>query len=278
MDMRNSIIVFLLLLLFPLTGRATGLSGDVICIEGKEWELMDKPINTDSDLFNRLMDFIPENHCITTSNGEGYTAFWEIRNNYLYLQKIKVCVYDNEKESTITFDVDTLKTVFAPYYTQDGICARWFTGEIRAGQGKMVRYVHSGFDRNMEIENVMRVKRGKITRTHIYHNYIKPGLNLRDSQDELIKRFPWDQFPETKGQRLIIYMSDFKMTDDGHLQDFDLHFILIRPMKKEIKAPDHPLRKAFKETMKSIHPWETLYINGKYTMEFKQLVMSIWEK
>lgn len=278
-DIKSYLTALLLLLLIPFTGRATGLSGDVIYIEGEEWELMAKPIDEDSVIFARLMDFIPENHCATTANWQGYTGFWEVRNNRLYLQKIEVCLYDREKQkkSTLTFDADTLKPVFASYSTPDGIFARWFTGEIRAGKGDLVRYIHSGFHRNLQIEKVMTVKDGKIIGTHLYHNQKKAGLNLKDAQAELIKRFPWKQFPEIKGQRLIFSIRDFKMTDDGHLLDFNVVTLFIRPMKKEIKTPDSLLIKAFKETMKSIYPWETFYVNGKLLMEFNQFVMPIWE-
>ena len=47
--------VLLLLSCAPL--KATGLDGDVIYIEGEEWELLNKPIEWDSTLFVRLMEF-----------------------------------------------------------------------------------------------------------------------------------------------------------------------------------------------------------------------------
>lgn len=279
MDLRNYMTALLLLLLIPFTGRATGLAGDIIRIEGEEWGLMAKPIHADSILFARLMDFLPKHHSTTTANWEGYTGFWEVRNNRLYLQKIEVRLYEKgkQKESSLTFDADTLKLVFTSCSTPEGIFARWFSGEIRAGKGDLVRYVHSGFDRNMQIEKVMTVKEGKIIRTHLYQNLKKAGLNLKDAQAELTKRFPWQQFPDIKGQRLIFSIRDFKLTDDGHLLDFDVIFLFITPMKKEIKTSDHPLIKAFKESMKSMYPWEILYINGKRRMEFDQFVIAIRE-
>lgn len=276
MGIKKCSVAILFLFVF-LQLKARGLSGDVIYIDGESWELMEKPIDTDSTLYARLINFLPKNHCVTTANWEGYTAFWEIRNGYLYLQRMEVCVYDkvSEKESTVVFHADTLKELFAPYYKQKKICARWFSGELRAGQGDLVRYMHIGFDRNMETEQVMTIKHGKVLKSNIYHNYKTSGWNLSKAQDEVTKRFPWEQFPEYQGQRLIFSISNFQITPDGRLSDFDVNVIYINPMNKEIEDRNHPLVKAFKETLKSIYPWEVLFINGKYTAEYERYVMQI---
>lgn len=64
----KSMMTAILFFLIPWEGKATGLSGDVIYLQGEEWVLLDKPINRDSILFHRLMEFLPDNHCITTAN------------------------------------------------------------------------------------------------------------------------------------------------------------------------------------------------------------------
>lgn len=280
MCIRNYLILIVFILLVPRGIRATGLSADIIYIQGEKWSLMAKPIHADSAVFARLRNFIPENHCASTANWEGYTGFWEIRRDSLYLQKIEVCLYnpDRREKSALTFHADALKDVFAAYYTSDGICARWFSGEMRAGKGEFVSYVHLGFARHMETEKVMTVKKGKITSTCLFHNYKKAGLNLQNAQAELIKRFPWEQFPEVKGKRLSFYLRDLKLTDDGRLVGLEIPFVHIRPGGKKIETVDDPLIKAFKEVLKAIYPWEVLYVNGEYTADVKSFVMPIWEK
>lgn len=279
MYIKKYLIAILFLFIF-LRVEATGQSCDVIHIKGEEWALMAKPINDNLILYARLRDFLPKIHCVTTANWDGYTAFWEIRNGYLYLLRMEVCVYDEAKkeESTLIFDTDMLETLFTPYSEQGEICARWFSGELRAGQGSLVRYVHIGFDRNMETEQVMTIKYGKVLQSNIYHNHKKAGLNLQDAQHEIIKRFPWEQFPEYQGQRLSFSISNFQMTNDGRLLNLDVSAIFIRPMREEIEDGNHPLVEAFKETLKSIYPWEMLYINGKFTMEYAHFVMPIQEE
>lgn len=82
----KSMMTAILFFLIPWEGKATGLSGDIIYLQGEEWVLLNKPIYRDSILFNRLMDFLPKNHCITTANWEGYTAYWEVQHSHLYLE------------------------------------------------------------------------------------------------------------------------------------------------------------------------------------------------
>ena len=79
----KSMMTAILFFLIPWEGKATGLSGDVIYLQGEEWVLLDKPINRDSILFHRLMEFLPDNHCITTANWEGYTAYWEVQQSHV---------------------------------------------------------------------------------------------------------------------------------------------------------------------------------------------------
>jgi hypothetical protein len=272
----KSLMTAILFLLIPQAIKATGLSGDVIYLQGEEWSLLDKPIDRDSILFHRLMEFLPENHCITTANREGYTAYWEVRQSHLFLHHLEVCIYDEQKkeEYSLTYQPDQLKKVFQPYYQDRKICARWFSGELRAGTGKLVRYVHSGFDRNMETEQVMALQHGHIESSQTYHNTIRAGIKIKNSQDEIIRRFPWHRFPEYKGQRITFDVENIQCASDGHL---DVRAIFVRPKRENIEDENHPLAKALKEVLKSIYPWEVLFINGKWTTEFSRFAVGIWE-
>lgn len=279
MYIKNYFIIILFLCTF-LQVRATGLSGDIISFNGETWILMAKPINMDSILYKRLMDFIPDNHCISTANWDGYTAFWEIRDNYLCLQRMEVYVHNEErtKDSTIVYDAEALQTLFAPYYKDGRIQARWLSGELRAGKGEFVRYVHTGFDRNMETERVLYVKNGQVVKTATYSNFKKNGLKITNAHDEIIRRLPWKRFPEYKGQRILLILSNFQMTDDGHFKDCKISAILQRPPREDIKDDNHPLIIALKETLKDIYPWEIMFINGQYTIGYTSLSISILEK
>ena len=258
--------------------KATGQSGDVILLEGEKWVLMAKPIGYDSLLCRRVDDFLPENVSRSTGNYSGYTAFWEIRDGYLCLQRVEADVYDevSKKEYRRVYEVKELQPLFVAYCQAGEIQARWFSGELRAGKGNVVRYVHDGFSRNMETEQVLTVRNGKVLKTQTYHNYRRAGLNLMKAQEEIMCRFPWEQFPEYRGERIIFSISDFQMTEDGRFVDCNVRFIFLRSSREKIDGRNHPLALALKETLKSIYPWEVLFINGKYTVEYRNFTMPLW--
>lgn len=220
----KKVILLILLCAVMLTLKATGQSGDVIRLEGEEWVLMAKPIGYDSLLCMRMDDFLPENVSRSTGNYSGYTAFWEVRDGYLCLKRVEADVYDevSKKEYTRMYEVKDLQPIFAAYCQAETIQARWFSGKLRAGKGDVVRYVHDGFDRNMETERVLTVRNGKVLETQTYHNYRRAGLNLMKAQGEIVRRFPWERFPEYQGERIIFSISDFQMTEDGHFVDLSL--------------------------------------------------------
>lgn len=110
----KKVILLLLLCGVMLTLKATGQSGDVIRLEGEEWVLMAKPIGYDSLLCRRMEAFLPENVSRSTGNYSGYTAFWEVRDGYLCLQRVEADVYDevSKKESTRVYEVKELQSLF----------------------------------------------------------------------------------------------------------------------------------------------------------------------
>ena len=254
--------VLLLLSCAPL--KATRLDGDVIYIEGEEWELLNKPIEWDSTLFVRLMEFLPENHCTSTANWEGYTAHWEVRDDSLYLQHLEVCVYDTltRECDTLAFFPDSLKALFAPYYKNGRICARWMNGTIRAGRGELVRYEHMGFDRNVETERLMRLRGGGVVEDRTYHNRKQEGLDLEGVHRELVRRFPWDDFPEYKDSFFLFWVRDVRVSPDGRLSDFVLRRFSDRGKRGE-ELKDTPIGDALRKTLKSIGPWQVLYIHNE---------------
>ena len=273
----KKMMLLILLCGVMLTLKATGQSGDVIRLEGEEWVLMAKPIGYDSLLCRRMEAFLPENVSRSTGNYSGYTAFWEVRDGYLCLKRVEADVYDeaSKEESIRVYEVKDLQPIFAAYCQAGEIQARWFSGELRAGKGDVVRYVHDGFDRNMETEQVLTVRNGKILETQTYHNYRRAGLNLMKAYGEIVRRFPWERFPEYRGERFLFSLSDFQTTEDGHFVDCDVRFIFLRTSRKMINDGNHPLALAFKETLKSIYPWEVLFINGKYTSEYRNLTITL---
>lgn len=274
-------IIICLFILTVFTAQATSYAGDIIHIAGEEWNLLANPIEEDSTLLAQVLNFLPEEREHSTSNWYGYTAHWEMREGWLYLTGIETKLYDEvyPNHSSLFLDADTLKHIFSPYYNveQKAICARWISGKFRAGKGKMIRYSHAGFDRNLETELFMNIKNGQIVCTQLYHNYKTEGVTPLTVSNELSKRFPWNRFPELRGKELAVEVQNVCIDEDGHLSDANIYALHITYTNQSFKDPNHPLVKAFIETMKSVYPWQVLYIYGKRTIEFNDSLIKLSE-
>lgn len=270
------ILILLLAVMQTSLLLATGHAGDYIFINGEEWELLDKPLNKDSAVYANLMKFLPEGRSVSTANWDGYTAYWTVIDGKIYLQKIDVHMYsshDNE-EYTLVYEADSLRNLFVSYYDGQGILAKWLNGDVRSGRGKVIRYFHSGFNRNMEEECIMSIYGGTIVNSMLYHNYKKDGFSLASGQQELEKRFPFNRFPELKEKGISFLMRDFKVSPEGKL--LDCHVQARLPGARDfLKEQQHPYIKAYKAVLSDIHPWEVLYINGEYTVAFPSYIMPL---
>lgn len=220
-------IIICLFILTVFTAQATSYAGDIIHIAGEEWNLLANPIEEDSVLLAQVLNFLPEEREHSTSNWYGYTAHWEMREGWLFLIGIETEPYDevHQNHSSLFLDADTLKHIFSPYYNaeQKAICACWISGEFRAGKGKMIRYSHAGFDRNLETELFMDIKNGQIVCTQLYHNYKTEGITPLTVSNELSKRFPWSRFPELRGKELAVEVQNVCIDEDGHLSDANIY-------------------------------------------------------
>lgn len=270
------ILILLLAVMQTSLLLATGLAGDYIFINGEEWELLDKPLNKDSAVYANLMKFLPEGWSMSTANWDGYTAYWTVIDGKIYLQKIDVHMYsshDNE-EYTLVYEADSLRNLFVSYYDGQGILAKWLNGDVRSGRGTVIRYFHSGFNRNMEEECIMSIYGGTIVNSMLYHNYKKDGFNLASGQQELEKRFPFNRFPELKEKGISFLMRDFKVSPEGKLLDCHVQARL-RGARGFLEEQQHPYIKAYKAVLSDIHPWEVLYINVEYTVAFPSYIMPL---
>ena len=263
-------ITFLLML--PLSAKATGQTGDIIYIDGKKWSLLGKPLNYDDELYTKLNEFLPTDREWSTANWSGYTGCWEIVYGRLYLKKVVVYMYDKilKKHYEITYDAYDLKELFAPYYTVHGISAEWYSNKaVTAGRGECIRYIHDAYDRNYAEELVMTFEKGEVMKEEYWRNKkVTDGCSLRDGAGmEVIKLFPYEQFPELETQRVIVHFRNVAVSADGRFKDCDADLFWSKDKSME-ENPNHPIIIAFKETMRKVYPWETFYIHGKNTINY----------
>lgn len=260
-------LLFLLTLaLVSLTTYATGQESDIIYIDGTQWELLGRPANMDSVLYRELKEALPKERSWNTANWDGYTAYWSIQQDKLFLDSIQYMLYEADTKTYRTERLcsDTLLRVFKNYADENGrIVAKWLNRDIRAAKGKVIYYEHMGFERNYETERIISIEQGTVCGVKDYQNYVVDGFSFERSssnfQNELRQKFPLhiEQYPELAGvSRIVFSIKKARVDAQGHLVDCEV---------KVLRPDDNPrLAAEIADAMKAYHPWRVLYIKGEY--------------
>lgn len=249
-------ILFLLLLSALIEVNATPAMPDYIVLDGKGWKFMAKPVNLAPVCQEMLVQYLPENRIVTSANWDGYLCEWVIKNDSLYLHRV---TFEMEIGAKIAVDTDSLYKIFRPYLTHDGICASWFSGEVRAGRGDMVRYSEYSFMSYYETEYVLKIENGGIAHMELYHNRTIDGYDYDNIIKGVSKRFDYDDFPGLDG-RLLVECNVVGITSGGIVTDIEC-----RPLRVDGKLPPNKIKEMMKkieETLKSIRPWKRYCLNG----------------
>lgn len=219
--MKRFLLIILCVLLACPISWGTGQEGDIIVLDGEEWQLLGAPLERlDSLTYHHLRDILGW-ESRSTGNWRGYVAYWSVSDGMLYLDK--VVKYDedlivekvvdgeeylvSEKVAT-ECDYGTVCGILKKYVRNGKVCASWLSDEMIAGKGGLVRYVHMGFNRDYEEEIVISVAQGTASLSQIYHN--RPGLGPQEDNrlDTYLKAFPTDGYGLEKGRYLFRFKYD----------------------------------------------------------------------
>lgn len=254
------------LMLLALTAYATGQEGDVIYINGERLELLGKPICLDSTLYHTLKDELPSNRPIVTSNWDGFTAYWSINNDKLYLDSVRCEAYDPNAKAVVGESIpsETLYRIFSRYNAGNRIVASWVSGKFRVAKGKVIYYQHTGFERNYEDETLLDIDQGKVIGKKEYQNFVSEGfafdkLEQNGAQEMLHKILPLhiERYPELAHvKRLVFRVKHARVDERGNLLECDVQVV-----KPDVNPQ---LATEIAEALKAYHPWKVYYINGEY--------------
>jgi hypothetical protein len=254
-------LLFIKYLILAIAANATGQLGDIIYIDGICWELLAKPICIDSVLFHDLIAVLPPERSISTANWDGFTAYWSIKQNVLYLDSIRYEQYDSDTKVANRMPSATLFRVFKKYVTEDHIVGSWLTGDIRVAKGKVIYYQHMAFERNYEEEQIISIDKGIVIGKKVYHNYTIDGFSFEKvkGSKELRRLFPIhiEQYPElANAKRIVFRIEKARVNDQGILEECEV---------KVLKPSDNQrLATEMEGLMKAYHPWKVSFINGEF--------------
>ena len=160
--MRNLIKLFYLIVLcalFPTKLMATAQQSEKIFINGKKYDMLSCPLERNSIIHEILEKIKPAKIVTNTSLWRGYVGYWSIKKNTLYLDSLQFEIEDLEAgDFVIKTIIPKNESAFSAYKDNIGIKASWFSGELRVIQGKLLMYVHMGFDSTFKIEKFLTVK------------------------------------------------------------------------------------------------------------------------
>jgi hypothetical protein len=145
----------------------TAQAHETIIYEGEQYGMADEPLYKYLLFYHffrlrRRPKFVVE----STACWRGYYGTWEIKDEKLYL--IKLLAYTKGyKEVDIEFVFPGKREVFA----------WWFTGEIRIPLGKLLKYVHSGYDSVFEEDLFLAFYKGILVNSRIEDNRDKENLD-----------------------------------------------------------------------------------------------------
>lgn len=180
---------------FIIFGIAIIVSGNIfaaaqfgdILIEGKDtFELCSNPLELYFEI--KKSRTINGEELAMTSNAcyRGYRATWELRNDSLFLVKIRKGCSSWGNEEPIYFN---LKSEFG----SDIVFAKWATGVFYSPRGGILKYVHAGYASIYEEEKYLFLNTGTIdsvlTRSNIAYEKgkVKPtSKSLSDTLSQII--------------------------------------------------------------------------------------------
>jgi len=156
----SSLLLLLVLIVFPALAFATAQQPDVLILDGKQYAIYTNPLEP---YLTKYPDLLPKSNVISTSLWRRYVAQWEIKNGSLVLTDVASLQSINKpgERGSSTELVSVMKEMF-PGQTE--VVALWFTGHIIVPNGKLVHYVHMGYASTYKKYIILRVEQGLVTR------------------------------------------------------------------------------------------------------------------
>jgi hypothetical protein len=139
----------------------TAQSHESITYNGQRYSMATEPLNQ----YLRSNNVSLPRNGICSSCWRGYTGFWEIKNDRLYLTGLEI-FEETINNSGMNYLFPGQREVFA----------EWFSGEIRIVCGKMLHYVHLGYESVFEEDMFLYFKDGVLINERIVDNRDKANI------------------------------------------------------------------------------------------------------
>ncbi|KKB58355.1 hypothetical protein [Parabacteroides gordonii] len=272
---KRLLLIYLLWSCFTISVKATGQVGEIIIIGHDTLSMLSCPIEADSliseEVQKQIRTFLSDEH-FSTGCYRRYIGYWQLENNTLYLEKIRVYPDRHEGEQTFL----KIDSIFGRYKEKESrITASWFSGELKVVSGKCVSYIHDGFLRDYEHERIYKIEQGKVISQAFYENSLqKARITKEEALQFIIQQFNKDLFPELKDIKVGCLFSLIPQKD-GKIDSLIIHHITFG--KEDISSERQQL---FIQELRScfnlIPEWDVITIHGKIQPTLSRWFIPLW--
>lgn len=244
-DKQMTRTVIIILTFISIQTFATGQQGELIIYEGNTLQMMSEPLETylrAHEPREKLYPFLKDG--CSTGLWRGYVGLWEYKDNGLFLIDIYGCGRKG---------INVKKEIFRN--NEGPISASWFTGQLFIEKGKMIKYIHSGYERIYEQEIVIDIDKGVVKDIKTYDNGVKPNdkgcsRDPKDILEKIYQEINWTNIPKlSKDYKLFVVI---KIGNNGELIENEIKGNLSEAYKNEIS-----------KVLESFPPIQVLYSRGQ---------------
>ena len=218
----NKYSLFLLLFGFlaPHQLLATGQIPDGLVWEGESYQLYSNPLVQHPNFEELRSQFFGDQEgCLSTACWDSYYVKWELTNNQLFLTGIYSCCF---YEDSIQAD---LKKLFPTEYQNGKVKADWVTQNLWIPSGKLLLYVHSGYESIYEKETKLNLVKGKLiaqkTFDNSHYNHDQANAHYKNLYLFILKHIDWNKFPHLKEQECRVF-AKVKIGNEGKLVNVEI--------------------------------------------------------
>jgi hypothetical protein len=249
--MKRKVFIFIFLLTVSLFRTfATPQIPDRLIYNGDTLSIFANPLEQLYDNDSIRPNFFDKNEsCESTACWRSYVAEWIIIDDNLYLTGIYSCCYYKD---SIKAD---LKKLFGDKFVNGKVKADWFTADIISPQGKLLYYVHMGYESLYEKELEFNFDKGKLIGTKIYDNSKSRQSDYSQNQEKLKEFFysniNWTALPKL-GDKIIKVYIQFSANENGLVDS-----------TKIMRGYDSIFDNEAIRVIKSIPDWDIYYRHGE---------------
>ena len=203
--------------------------------------------------------------CFFTACWRNYIATWSIEDDKLYLVSIRNACYPTElknvvasykaKADSIGTEYADLKKLFPDKYINGKVLADWVTDTIIAPKGKLLHYIHMGFESIYKKETEFTVKAGVLIKTWELDNSGSKKSKYSENI-ELLQKFIQSQINYSKlpksDKPINVWVDMLNVNDKGKIDS-------VRVSKGVSDIYDQEAMRV----IKLIPEWDVLYRHGK---------------